>query len=327
MEQAKALKAFNWSYTLNNPTHEEIESISGAECVFHIYGQEHPDTTPHLQGYIQFKHQKRMNEVKKALGTTRLHLEKSNGTADQNIAYCSKEDIDPFIKGTPKQPRKRTDIDLIKDLVKTNTVKELIEDGTLRNQQQVKFAHTCFTYQQEHRTTYPRVVWLCGDSGAGKSKYIYDRHQPDEVHKQSNSIKFWDGYENQPIVVLDDIRADFAKFHELLTLLDKYPHRVEVKGDTRIFNSSIVYVTSPYTPAELYKNKSTENLIQLIRRVDEIHEYRHPDILVSTPKEDWYSIHKDREYTIKKVPSNFITHTHEHLVDDISDEEPEGVIL
>lgn len=319
--KAKSIKAFNWTYTLNNPTHEEIESINGAECVYHIYGQEHPDTTPHLQGYIQFKHQKRMNEVKKALGTQRLHLEKSNGTAEENITYCSKEDTTPFIKGTPKQSGKRTDIDLIKDLVKTHTVAELIEDGTLKNQQQVKFAYTCQTHQNTHRTEYPRVIWLCGDSGAGKSKHIYDNHKADEVHKQTNTIKFWDGYTNQPIVVLDDIRADFAKFHELLTLLDKYPHRVEVKGDTRIFNSHTIYITSPYTPQQLYKNKTSENLIQLIRRIDEVYEYKYPKILFSTPKQEWYDNNKEKQYTLEKVASTFTQD------EEDSDEEQEGETL
>jgi hypothetical protein len=100
--KAKGTKAINWSFTLNNPTQDEVKSINEADAVYIIYGREHPDTTPHLQGYIQFKHQKRMNEVKKALGTTRLHLEVSQGTAEQNIVYCSKEDKEPFTKGEPK---------------------------------------------------------------------------------------------------------------------------------------------------------------------------------------------------------------------------------
>lgn len=100
--KAKGTKAINWSFTLNNPTSDEVKSINAVEAVYLIYGREHPDTTPHLQGYIQFKNQKRMNEVKKALGTQRLHLEVSKGTAEQNIVYCSKEDTNPFIKGEPK---------------------------------------------------------------------------------------------------------------------------------------------------------------------------------------------------------------------------------
>ena len=38
------------------------------------------------------------------------------------------------------------------------------------------------------------------------------------------NYKWWEGYDGHEVVLLDDIRKDFCKFHELLTLLDIYPY-------------------------------------------------------------------------------------------------------
>lgn len=47
--------------------------------------------TPHLQGYVEFKNARTFNQVKKLL--PRAHIEKAKGNRQQNIDYCSKENI------------------------------------------------------------------------------------------------------------------------------------------------------------------------------------------------------------------------------------------
>ena len=203
-------KTQNWTFTLNNFTPEEVTALNAStehpNTLYLIYGKEHTITTegqafldtpqtPHLQGYVQYKSQKTLSAVKKQLGSNRYHLEPSKGTAQQNITYCSKEDTSPYIYGTPKLGKgkgKRNDLTTIKDLVKDHTIKELIEDNTLKNVQQIRFAETCLNYQQEPRTEYPSVTWICGDSGAGKSHQVYQDHNIEHIHKQTGSIKWFD---------------------------------------------------------------------------------------------------------------------------------------
>ncbi len=205
-------KYTNWSFTLNNYTEDEVKSINEADAVYIIYGREHPDTTPHLQGYIQFKHQKRLNEVKKALGTTRLHLEASQGTAEQNIAYCSKEDTNPFIKGEPKRQTKPVrhtndevfidaiqlaqdgNIDEAQELVRnTAPLQYLINstkiNDTLNTLNKTRIKYDLPDMSSENNKLKPqqqkvwdllqqtpkqrRIIWVTGNYGSGKS-YLYN---------------------------------------------------------------------------------------------------------------------------------------------------------
>lgn len=84
-----------WTFTLNNPTSGESESIKRSittkEVRFGIIGSEVGDSgTPHLQGFIRLWKPLRMAGVKKLI-SPRAHLEKARGTDKQNKAYCSKE--------------------------------------------------------------------------------------------------------------------------------------------------------------------------------------------------------------------------------------------
>ncbi len=50
----------------------------------------------------------------------RVHLEKMRGNPEQNLEYCSKEDLNPFTCGDIPKPGKRTDL---------HDVAEMIKDG------------------------------------------------------------------------------------------------------------------------------------------------------------------------------------------------------
>lgn len=77
--------------------------------------------------------------------------------------------------------------------------------------------------------------------------------------------KWWDGYDGQRVVVMDDFAGNIP-FKELLKLADYYPHRVEVKGGVRTFSSKIIVITSNTRPEEWYDNAKNE-MGALYRRI------------------------------------------------------------
>lgn len=86
--------AIRWCFTLNNWTNEEYGSIVECfcdKCKKYIIGSEHEcEGTPHLQGYCEFKTKVRAL----SLGLSkRIHWEKSKGSLEDNIKYCSKEKV------------------------------------------------------------------------------------------------------------------------------------------------------------------------------------------------------------------------------------------
>lgn len=66
------------------------------------------------------------------------------------------------------------------------------------------------------------VYWFYGPTGTGKSKLAF------EIAKQASSFfvkdatnKWWCGYEQQEVVIVDDYRKDFSTFAQLLRLMDQ----------------------------------------------------------------------------------------------------------
>jgi len=89
-------KAKRWVFTLNNYTTAEEESVAQALASpvfkYSIYARETGESgTPHLQGYVIFLTEKRLQNVKNLLGTDRIHLEVSRGTPLQASEYCKKD--------------------------------------------------------------------------------------------------------------------------------------------------------------------------------------------------------------------------------------------
>jgi hypothetical protein len=71
---------------------------------------------------------------------------------------------------------------------------------------------------------------------------------------------------------MDDFRASQIKFSELLTVLDRYPKHVEVKGGYRWHGGKNTVITSNEHPKDCYFLPD-EDIKQLLTRLDYIIEF------------------------------------------------------
>lgn len=265
----------NYSYTLNNFTPDELTSLKSLEPKYHIIGNEVGENgTPHLQGYISFSNAKTFTATKKILGP-RVHLEASKGTGYDNFVYCSKQKIEHEYGTRPEKTAqgKRNDMEQIHQAVQDGTkIKQMCDEGLIGNYQQLKYAETLNKYYEKRRTTKPTVKWFYGATGTGKTKTAYEEMEGltdiDNIYVAMDTGKWWDGYDGQEYIIIDDMRGDFMKFHQLLKLLDRYAYRVETKGSTRQFLGIHIIITSAYPPNEMFQTR--EDIQQLLRRIDEI---------------------------------------------------------
>lgn len=69
-------------------------------------------------------------------------------------------------------------------------------------------------------------LWLYGPPGTGKS-LAARRDNPNHFPKPAN--KWWDGYNNQPVVIIDDLDSN-ALGHHIKIWADHYPFVAEFKG-------------------------------------------------------------------------------------------------
>lgn len=83
----------NWLFTLNNYNHHDINRVDGMFPMFAkyvIYGKDIAGSgTPHLQGYVQLTYKQRLSIMKSRL--PKAHWTPADGTAEQNVTYCSKD--------------------------------------------------------------------------------------------------------------------------------------------------------------------------------------------------------------------------------------------
>lgn len=297
-----AKRSRGWCFTFFNYTDDHERLLDDIDCVYMIYGHEICPSTgkPHLQGAIYVKNAKTGHAMLKMLGPSfkGIHIEATKGSPTQNQKYCSKEARDVKERGEKPVCGKRTDVLTVRERLREGSSLEDIIDAEGYNYQNIRLAEKWLTYCERQRDWKPEVVWIYGPAGHGKT--VTARQMLcDNVYVCTETAQWWDGYDAHKDVLLDDIRGDFAKFHVLLRILDRYPYRVAVKGGFRQFLAERIVITSCFSPYDMYEGRTDEDLGQLIRRIDMVvwcEEMEEPPILY----ESYYDV-GERRFTLRKI--------------------------
>jgi len=286
MPEENTGKFIDYCFTFNNYTNDVIANFKlygERHCEYLVYQHELGDSgTPHLQGFFRYKSRRSFRAVIRELqqsGLLGIHVEARRGTIEQAIEYCtreSKRDVgaNPAIVEFGIRPvggGTRTDLKSVIQAVKEGrTSRELFD---LHPEAYVKYARGIdkarFVYAQP-RDFKTEVYWYYGTTGTGKSRAACDEASDGDVYWKPGDSKWWDGYEGQPYVIIDDYRCDLCKFHMLLRLFDRYPLMVEGKGCSMHFRSRRIWVTAPNRPEVMWRNRENEDINQLLRRIETI---------------------------------------------------------
>lgn len=117
--QTSSIKSRRWCFTWNNYTEENVDTLTRIFQLKkwkNVIGRETGESgTPHLQGYIEAKNAIRFETLKKLF--PKVHWEKAKGSADDNLAYCTKEgnavtNIAPSLKVQYNQYMEKTYTDI-----------------------------------------------------------------------------------------------------------------------------------------------------------------------------------------------------------------------
>jgi hypothetical protein len=206
----------------------------------------------------------------------RKMYEHSNATASAN--YCKKDKKIAYEAGNPPCQGSRTDLKKVIDEVKKGSnMRSMADRHMLKNYQGIKYAQELKKIYEPKRNWKPDVIWYWGKAGCGKTHRAREilnelADDADNVYEQMKTNQWWEGYDGEEYVLIDDLRANFATFNDLIKLLDKYPYRVETKGSSRQFIAKVIIITSPFPPDRVYH--TTECLDQLLDRIDLVKEFK-----------------------------------------------------
>ena len=294
-------KYVDYVFTLNNYNDNmtnAIREFAEQECVYLVYQHERGESgTPHYQGYFRFKSRRSFRAVLgifRHKGLTGIHVEPRRGTIEQAIEYCtreSKRDIEsnPEIVEYGDRPvgsGVRTDLRSVIQAVKEGrTARQLFDDHPetyIKYARGIDRARFVFEQARDFKT---EIRWYYGGTGTGKTRLASDEAGNVDVYWKSGANKWWDGYEGQAHVVIDDFRCDLCPFHCLLRLFDRYPCMVEGKGTSMQFRSKIIWVTAPHRPEVMWKKRCAEDINQLLRRIETIRLFgEEPEIPEDNPQ-------------------------------------------
>lgn len=240
--------------------------------------------TLHLQGYVEFKKQLRFNVVKHQL--RRAHIEVMRGTPLQASDYCKKENnyfevgrLCENYNGARLTSKDREKGGYVK-ADRYQAVISLSKEGRLG---QIESEYPSYFFN--HYGTIKRIyqdyqkrpadanqvtgIWIYGVSGIGKSRRARTMFPNDPLYDKPCN-KWWDSYQGEPIVLIDDFdKSHHVLRHHLNRWADRYAFPAESKGSTSQIRPEKIIITSNWSPEEIWPEHSESSTIR--RRFEVIH--------------------------------------------------------
>ena len=296
MSDQRRLRSRAWCFTINNFSEEEKNKVEEIICMGSEYGIaeiEHSDEnegTPHIQGYFKFHDQRTFLTIKRMI--PRAHIEKANGSWQENFIYCSKENTVFAIKGHTVEEARQN--------VGKSNFEMMYEDMKILDPQTFSQKYPKEWYLR--RTLVERIMidsamahvndfngnltdknlWIWGEPGVGKSRWAAAQGSYSEIFKK-NFNKWWDGYNLllTKIVILEDypcLPQGNVLVQHMKLWGDRYPFEAECKGSHMMVEPKrfFLIITSNYPIDACFEQEEDKTAIH--RRFKEI-EMKRGDLM------------------------------------------------
>lgn len=231
------------------------------KCRYICWGIEKCPTTgkQHWQGFIIFAGRThKMPAAKRIInGGDGCHLEPRRGSRQEARDYCRKDG-------------EFTERGLFDALTKEQLFRQPIE---FLKENHPEFY--CRYYKglerlqpkgNKHREVEIHVRW--GKPRTGKTRYVMEM---DSVYKWDHPFKWFDGYEGEEILLIDDYKKGDIARGLLLQILDGYRMKLEIKGSHTWALWKKVYITSNSEPriwmTDAIKGRMEDNPVSSIVEV------------------------------------------------------------
>lgn len=200
------------------------------------------------------------------------HVEKCFGDNKSNVDYIRKDGNVIFEQG--EMPK--GDVGSIED--QWNTLIEQIHTGTVDKDSRMYARYHTYVDKRLHelkpKKTYDgklkhKNIWISGPPATGKSRAA--RYCDDKHIYEKNINKWWDGYEDQKVVLIEDIDPEKAKnlAHHIKLWADRYPFTGEVKGGSiRINPTYNLIVTSNYSIDDCFNETDAEAIRRRMKEIE-----------------------------------------------------------
>jgi len=301
-----------WSLVLNNPldyglNHDAVTEILQRFCPeYFCMADEIAQTgTYHTHVFLYSSSPMRFSTIKNRFPTA--HIEKAYGSARENRDYILKtgkwaesEKAETSVEGsflewgklpTEKEEKAPQMVRLLENLRDGKSTTEIIDETPnlafrVRDIDTLRQTLLAERYAVENRML--EVSYLYGAAGTGKTRSIYDRHNPRDIYRVTNyrsgkGISF-DGYAGQDVLVFEEFHSQI-QIEDMLNFLDIYPLALPARYSDKTACYTKVYMTSNQPLSRQYRDvqiNRPETWRAFLRRIHMLIEYRADGVITET---------------------------------------------
>lgn len=283
-----------WLITQNNPdkynlNHNFIMIILSSlnpdyACMCDEIGEE---GTYHTHIFIQFKNARSFSKIKEAFPFA--HIDKVLGSSQENRDYIRKEGkylnsdkketnlIDTFKEFgemIPEKQGKRNDLEDILYMIKEGSDEiEIIEKhpSFMNNLGSYDRVKGLYVKEESSKWRFLEITYIYGDTGSGKTRYIYDTFGIDNVFRVTNYNHPFDKYDYEDVIVFDEFRSSIP-LSDMLVYLDGHPVPLPCRYNDKYANYTKVFIISniPLKMQYYMENIDLETKRAFERRINKV---------------------------------------------------------
>lgn len=301
-----------WCFTINNPMVHGVDYISlmadllsRPAIKYWIFQLEVGETgTPHFQGYLFNPNKYSLEQVRGISGVA--HWEPAGGSPTENRTYCSKTAgrlQGPYSFGECPRQGSRSDLrELAREALRLGSMQALAQEHPDAVIQHGRGLQLLLDSRPPPPLRMPRTVFLyIGPTGTGKTTMALDNYADNTASGSlylKNSGKWWDFYQQEPVVVWDDFSGaqSEVKLVDLLQLFNPVRFMAPVKNSHVYVSATTLVITTNLHPRNWYEWARRENQYPaLARRFALVKYFTHrgvfEDILPDTQRwaEFWFT--------------------------------------
>lgn len=297
-------KSRKWALVINNPLeagldHTAIADILRLFCPEYFCMADEIATTGtfHTHVFLYVPATVRFSTLKNRFPIA--HIEKAYGSAKENRDYVMKsgkwadtEKAETSVEGSflewGKLPAEKEEkapqmYRLLESLRDGKTTTQIIDETPgfafrVRDIDTLRQTLLAERYASENRML--EVWYLYGATGTGKTRGIYERHDPRHIYRVTNyregkGISF-DGYAGQDVLVFEEFHSQIP-IEDMLNFLDVYPLSLPARYADKTACYTKVYITSNLSLGKQYKEAQwnrPETWRAFLRRIHWLIKYR-----------------------------------------------------
>ena len=292
-----------WALVINNPLEAGLDHSAITKILqkfspaYYCMADEIATTgTYHTHIFLYAPSPIRFATIKNRFPTA--HIEKAYGSARDNRAYIRKEgkwaETDKAETAVPDTFQEWGDLPaekeeqapqmfrLVQNIRAGMSTTEIIDDSPnlafrVRDIDLLRQTLTAEKYSVENRPL--EVSYIFGASGVGKTRGVYERHDPRSICRMTNyratrGISF-DGYNGQDVLVFEEFNSQIP-IEDMLNYLDIYPLHLPARYSDRVACYTKVYLTSNLPLEKQYRTEQwerPETWRAFLRRIHDVIEY------------------------------------------------------